>query len=175
MGVPQLTAVHNVTEALKGTGVPMIADGIPLLWRHRQSYRRRRQLRDAGRPAHGTEEAPGEMSSTKAARSRATVAWARWAPCSEGSSDRYFQDNEANADKLVPKVSQGRVPTRARAIAKSSTNRWAACARPWPCGCATIDKIRETAEFVEISAGMHRIACTRRTNHQRKAPTIPVD
>ena len=151
VGVPQMTAVHNVTEApRRGTGVPMIADGgIRFSGDIAKAIAAGANSVMLGGLLAGTEEAPGEIElyqgrSFKSYRGRAGSLGAM----QQGSSDRYFQDNEANADKLVPEGIEGRVPWGS-AIAVIHQLMGGLRSSMGYCGCATIDKMRETAEFVK--------------------------
>ena len=74
---------------------------------------------------------------------------------SDGSADRYFQDASNNADKLVPEGIEGRVPYKGSVLAILYQLVGGVRSSMGYCGCATIDELREKAQFVEItSAGM---------------------
>ena len=140
VGVPQIMAIDSVATALKGSGVP--ADRRrrhPLLRRHRQGPRRRRQHRDDGRHVCRHRGSAGRRSScTRAAATRATAAWARSAPCSRAAPTATSR-NRAPATRMptswCPKASRAACPTRARWSPSSS--RWpAACAPAWATAAA---------------------------------------
>ena len=113
VGVPQISAVANIAEALKDTGVPVIADGgIRYSGDIAKALAAGAQSVMVGSMLAGTEEAPGEIilyqgRSYKTYRGMGSLgAMAQ----GQGSSDRYFQDAAAGADKLVPEGIEGRVP-----------------------------------------------------------------
>ena len=117
VGVPQITAIDSVAMALKGTGVPLIADG---------------GVRYSGDIAMGS---IGAMQ--------------------QGSADRYFQESSTgnpNADKLVPEGIEGRVPYKGSVVAIIYQMAGGLRASMGYCGCATIEEMREKAEFVQITA-----------------------
>lgn len=113
IGVPQLTAVADAVEGLKGTGVPVIADGgIRFSGDCAKAIAAGASCIMIGSLFAGTEESPGEVELYqgryyKAYRGMGSLgAMAQ----SHGSSDRYFQDQTAGAGKLVPEGIEGRVP-----------------------------------------------------------------
>ena len=103
----------------------------------------------------GTEEAPGEVilyqgRSYKNYRGMGSVGAMR-----EGAADRYFQDPESNADKLVPEGIEGRVPTKGSVTAIIYQLIGGLQASMGYCGCASVQAMQSDAQFVEItSAGM---------------------
>jgi IMP dehydrogenase len=112
VGVPQITACVTVSEALKGTGVPLIADGgIRYSGDISKALAAGAHCVMMGGMFAGTEEAPGEVflyqgRSYKSYRGMGSVGAMK-----DGAADRYFQeDNSANVDKLVPEGIEGRVP-----------------------------------------------------------------
>jgi len=111
VGVPQITAIHNVANALKDTDVPLIADGgIRFSGDMAKAIAAGASSVMVGSMFAGTEEAPGEVvlyqgRSYKSYRGMGSVGAMR-----AGSSDRYFQDDEDVEDKLVPEGIEGRVP-----------------------------------------------------------------
>ena len=103
----------------------------------------------------GTEEAPGEIELYQGRSYKAYRGMGSLGAMQQGSSDRYFQDNEANADKLVPEGIEGRVPYKGSVVAVIHQLMGGLRSSMGYCGCPTIDDMRERAEFVEItSAGM---------------------
>ena len=119
VGVPQITAVVNVSEALKGTGVPLIADGgIRYSGDISKALAAGAHCVMMGGMFAGTEEAPGEVflyqgRSYKSYRGMGSVGAMK-----DGAADRYFQeDNSANVDKLVPEGIEGRVPYKVSVLA----------------------------------------------------------
>ena len=103
VGVPQLTAIHNVSEALKGTGVPLIADGgIRFSGDIAKALAAGAHCVMLGGMFAGTEEAPGEIELYQGRSYKSYRGMVSLGAMSQDSSDRYFQDKEDNADKYVP-------------------------------------------------------------------------
>lgn len=118
VGVPQIFAVSNVAEALKGTGVPLIADGgIRYSGDVAKALAAGAHTVMMGGMFAGTDESPGEVflfqgRSYKSYRGMGSVGAMK-----DGAADRYFQeDNTANVDKLVPEGIEGRVPYKGSAL-----------------------------------------------------------
>jgi IMP dehydrogenase len=157
VGVPQITAIDNVAKALEGTGVPLIADG---------GIRYSGDVAKAlvagaysimiGSMFAGTEEAPGEVElfqgrSYKSYRGMGSLGAMTGA---EGSSDRYFQEG-SKADKLVPEGIEGRVPFKGPLAPVVHQLLGGIRSSMGYTGCATIDEMRTTPEFVRVTnAGM---------------------
>ncbi|HCO61345.1 MAG TPA: IMP dehydrogenase, partial [Porticoccaceae bacterium] len=113
VGVPQISAIANIVAALKDTGVPVIADGgVRFSGDIAKAVVAGAEAIMIGSLFAGTEEAPGEIElyqgrTYKAYRGMGSLgAMAQ----RDGSSDRYFQDASAGAEKLVPEGIEGRVP-----------------------------------------------------------------
>src|SRR4029450_4118497 len=156
VGVPQITAIQNVAEALKSSGVPCIADGgIRYSGDIAKAIAAGASSVMLGSLFAGSEEAPGDIElfqgrSYKSYRGRVSLG-----AMQTGSSDRYFQDAEMNADKLVPEGVEGRIPYKGPATAIILQLMGGLRASMGYTGCRTIDDMRTKAEFVEItSAGM---------------------
>ena len=158
IGVPQISAVANVATALQGTGVPVIADG---------GIRYSGDLAKAvvagadaimvGSMLAGTTEAPGEIilyqgRSYKSYRGMGSLgAMAQ----SQGSSDRYFQDANAGADKLVPEGIEGRVPYKGALGAIVHQLMGGLRAAMGYTGSPDMETMRTRPEFVRVTnAGM---------------------
>ncbi|MCS4534171.1 IMP dehydrogenase [Neisseria montereyensis] len=156
VGVPQLTAIHNVSEALKGTGVPMIADGgIRFSGDIAKALAAGASCVMLGGMFAGTEEAPGEIELYQGRSYKSYRGMGSLGAMSQGSSDRYFQDKEDNADKYVPEGIEGRVPYKGPIVQIIHQLMGGLRSSMGYLGCATIAEMHEKAEFVEItSAGM---------------------
>ena len=156
VGVPQITAISNVAEALKGTGIPCIADGgIRFSGDISKALAAGASSVMMGSMFAGTEEAPGEVILYQGRSYKSYRGMGSLGAMSEGSADRYFQDSANNADKLVPEGIEGRVPYKGSVLAIIYQLVGGVRSSMGYCGCATIDELREKAEFVEItSAGM---------------------
>jgi IMP dehydrogenase len=156
VGVPQITAISNVSEALKGTGIPCIADGgIRFSGDIAKALAAGASSVMMGSMFAGTEEAPGEVILYQGRSYKSYRGMGSLGAMSEGSADRYFQDAANNADKLVPEGIEGRVPYKGSVLAILYQLVGGVRSSMGYCGCASIDEFREKAEFVEItSAGM---------------------
>ena len=177
IGVPQITAISDVAEALKGTDVPLIADGgIRFSGDISKAVAAGASAIMIGSLLAGTEEAPGDVelfqgSYYKAYRgmgSRGAMSG------STGSSDRYFQDAAAGIEKLVPEGIEGRVPYKGPMSAIVHQLMGGLRASMGYTGCATIEEMRTKPEFVKVTnAGMkeshvHDVTIT------KEAPNYPV-
>ncbi|MDF3035635.1 MAG: guaB [Paucimonas sp.] len=109
VGVPQITAISNVSEALKGTGIPCIADGgIRYSGDISKALAAGASSVMMGSMFAGTEEAPGEVILYQGRSYKSYRGMGSLGAMSEGSADRYFQDAANNADKFVPEGIEGR-------------------------------------------------------------------
>ena len=158
VGVPQISAVANVAAALAGTGVPLIADGgIRFSGDLSKAIVAGASAVMIGSMLAGTEEAPGEVElfqgrSYKAYRGMGSLGAMAQA---QGSSDRYFQDSAAGAEKLVPEGIEGRVPYKGAMSAIVHQLMGGLRASMGYTGCATVEEMRSKPQFVRITgAGM---------------------
>lgn len=156
VGVPQITAIANVAEALRGTGVPCIADGgIRFSGDVSKALAAGASTVMMGSMFAGTEEAPGEVILFQGRSYKSYRGMGSLGAMADGSADRYFQDSANNADKLVPEGIEGRVPYKGSVLAILYQMVGGVRSSMGYCGCATIQDLHERAEFVEItSAGM---------------------
>lgn len=156
VGVPQITAISNVAQALKGTGIPCIADGgIRFSGDISKALAAGASSVMMGSMFAGTEEAPGEVILYQGRSYKSYRGMGSLGAMADGSADRYFQDAANNADKFVPEGIEGRVPYKGSVLAILYQLVGGVRSSMGYCGCATIDELREKAEFVEItSAGM---------------------
>jgi IMP dehydrogenase len=156
VGVPQITAISNVAAALKGSGVPCIADGgIRFSGDVSKALAAGASSVMMGSMFAGTEEAPGEVILFQGRSYKSYRGMGSLGAMADGSADRYFQDAANNTDKFVPEGIEGRVPYKGSVLAILFQLVGGVRSSMGYCGCATIDELREKAEFVEItSAGM---------------------
>ena len=111
IGMPQLSAIMDVSEALAGTGVPCIADGgIRYSGDMVKAIAAGANLVMAGGLFAGTDESPGDTSYFDGRRVKSYRGMGSIEAMKEGSKDRYFQDAEAEVQKLVPEGIVGNVP-----------------------------------------------------------------
>lgn len=156
VGVPQITAIANVAEALRSTGVPCIADGgIRFSGDVSKALAAGASTVMMGSMFAGTEEAPGEVILFQGRSYKSYRGMGSLGAMADGSADRYFQDSANNADKLVPEGIEGRVPYKGSVLAILYQMVGGVRSSMGYCGCASIQDLHEKAEFVEItSAGM---------------------
>jgi len=156
VGVPQITAIDNVAVALHGTGVPLIADGgIRYSGDIAKAIAAGAGTVMMGGMFAGTEEAPGEIVLYQGRSYKSYRGMGSIGAMQQGSADRYFQESSTgnpNADKLVPEGIEGRVPYKGSVVSILFQMAGGLRASMGYCGCATIDDMRNRAEFVEITA-----------------------
>ncbi|MDA0689938.1 MAG: IMP dehydrogenase [Proteobacteria bacterium] len=176
VGVPQITAVANVAEAVKGTDVCVISDGgIRYSGDIAKVIAAGANVVMIGSLLAGSEEAPGEVElyqgrSYKSYRGMGSLGAMSHA---QGSSDRYFQDIEAGAEKLVPEGIEGRVPYKGSMSAIVHQLMGGLRSSMGYTGCANIDEMRTKTQFVKITgAGMseshvHDVSITKEAPNYR--------
>ena len=134
VGVPQITAVSNVAEALEGTGVPLIADGgIRYSGDIAKAHRRRRARVMIGGLFAGTEESPGEVELYQGASYKTYRGMGSLGAMAEkhGSADRYFQDTSSRAREAGAGGHRGPRAVQGQPGRRSCTSSPAACAPRW--------------------------------------------
>lgn len=176
VGVPQIAAVDSVAQALKGTGVPLIADGgIRFSGDIAKAIAAGANCVMLGGLLAGTEEAPGEVELYQGRSYKSYRGMGSLGAMQQGSSDRYFQDGEANQDKLVPEGVEGRVPYKGSVLAVVHQLMGGLRASMGYVGCATITEMHERAEFVEISAASIRESHVHDVQITKEAPNYRMD
>jgi IMP dehydrogenase len=154
VGVPQISAISNVADALIGTGIPVIADGgIRYSGDIAKALAAGASSVMLGSILAGTEESPGEVElyqgrSYKSYRGMGSIGAMNQ---SHGSSDRYFQ-LDTKADKLVPEGIEGRVPFKGSVRPIIHQMVGGIRASMGYVGCGTLKEMRENAEFVQVTA-----------------------
>ena len=176
VGVPQITAVSNVEEALRGTGVPFIADGgIRYSGDISKAIAAGAYSVMLGGMFAGTEEAPGEIELFQGRSYKSYRGMGSIGAMQKGSSDRYFQENNGNADKLVPEGIEGRVPYKGSMIAVVHQLMGGLRASMGYVGCKTIDEMRTKAEFVQITSAGMRESHVHDVQITKEAPNYHID
>ena len=176
VGVPQITAIRNVSAALVGTGVPCIADGgIRFSGDVSKALAAGANAVMIGGLFAGTEEAPGEIELFQGRSYKSYRGMGSLGAMQQGSSDRYFQDSENNADKLVPEGVEGRVPYKGTVMAVIHQLMGGLRASMGYLGCGTIDAMHEKAEFVEISHAGMRESHVHDVQITKEAPNYHID
>jgi len=156
VGVPQITAIQNVAEALGRSGVPLIADGgVRYSGDIAKALAAGAHAVMLGSLFAGTEESPGEIELYQGRSYKAYRGMGSLGAMQEGAADRYFQDSEMNVDKLVPEGVEGRVPYKGSVLWVIQQLTGGVRASMGYTGCSTIEELRARTQFVEItSAGM---------------------
>ena len=176
-GVPQISAIANVSEALQQSGIPLIADGgIRFSGDIAKALVAGAHSVMMGSMFAGTEEAPGEVELYQGRTYKAYRGMGSLGAMSrlQGSSDRYFQDASKGAEKLVPEGIEGRVPYKGPVSAIIHQLMGGVRSAMGYTGSRDIDAMRTRPEFVRVtSAGMseshvHDVSIT------KEAPNYPV-
>jgi IMP dehydrogenase len=156
VGVPQLRAVMEVSEALSGTGVPVIADGgIRYTGDIVKALAGGGNTVMVGSMLAGTEESPGETIIYEGRRFKAYRGMGSVEAMQKGSKDRYFQDAEDDLKKLVPEGISGRVPFKGSIQEVMHQIVGGLRAGMGYCGSADLQQLHEKGKFVRItSAGV---------------------
>ena len=150
-GVPQMTAVANAVEALKGTDIKVIADGgIRYSGDIAKALAAGAHCVMLGSMFAGTEEAPGEIEIYQGRSFKSYRGMGSLAAMSKGSADRYFQSDNA-ADKLVPEGIEGRVAYKGALRGIIHQQMGGLRSAMGLTGCATIEELRTKAKFVRIT------------------------
>ena len=174
VGVPQITAIDNVAMALQGTGIPLIADGgIRYSGDIAKAIAAGASTVMMGGMFAGTEEAPGEVILYQGRSYKSYRGMGSIGAMQQGSADRYFQEattGNPNADKLVPEGIEGRVPYKGSMVSIVYQMAGGVRASMGYCGCATIEDMRQQAEFVEISAAGMRESHVHDVQITKEAP-----
>ena len=176
VGVPQITAIQMVSEALKGSGVPMIADGgIRYSGDICKAIAAGGDAVMLGGLFAGTEEAPGDVELYQGRSYKSYRGMGSIGAMAAGSADRYFQDNAPNADKLVPEGIEGRVAYKGSVLAVIYQLMGGLRSSMGYLGCATIAEMHERAEFVEITSAGVRESHVHDVQITKEAPNYHVD
>jgi len=159
VGVPQIYAIDEVANALKGSGVPLIADGgVRFSGDLAKAIAAGADSVMMGGAFAGTEEAPGETILYQGRTYKSYRGMGSIGAMQQGSADRYFQDSSSatnSSAKLVPEGIEGQVPYKGTVVAVIFQMAGGLRASMHYCGCTSIDEMHARAQFVEISsAGM---------------------
>ena len=174
VGVPQITAIDNVSTALRGSGIPLIADGgVRYSGDVAKAIAAGASTVMMGSMFAGTEEAPGEVILYQGRSYKSYRGMGSIGAMQQGSADRYFQESSTgnpNADKLVPEGIEGRVPYKGSMVAIIYQLAGGVRASLGYCGCANIEEMRSRAEFVEITAAGMRESHVHDVQITKEAP-----
>jgi IMP dehydrogenase len=176
VGVPQITAVYNVAQALKKSGVPLISDGgvrysgdiVKAIAAGASSVM-------MGSMFAGTEEAPGEIELYQGRSYKSYRGMGSLGAMGAGSSDRYFQDAKAGVEKLVPEGIEGRVPYKGSVLAIIHQLMGGLRSGMGYTGSANIEALRNDTEFVQITGAGIRESHAHDVAITKEAPNYRVD
>ena len=179
IGVPQITAIDNVAKALRGSGVPLIADG-GIRWSGdiAKAIAAGAGSVMMGSMFAGTEEAPGETILYQGRTYKSYRGMGSLGAMQQGSADRYFQEDNAhnpNTAKLVPEGIEGQVPNKGTMVANVFQMAGGLRASMHYCGCASIDDMHERAAFVEITAAGIRESHVHDVQITKEAPNYRLE
>lgn len=178
VGVPQIYAVADVAQALKGKGIPVIADGgIRFSGDLAKAVVAGAHSIMAGGLFAGTDEAPGEVElfQGRAYKSYRGMGSVGAMGKRQGSSDRYFQSSAAGVEKLVPEGIEGRVAVKGPLSAVIHQMMGGLRAAMGYTGCADIEAMRTQPEFVRISSAGMKESHVHDVQITREAPNYRVD
>lgn len=178
VGVPQITAITDIAKALKGTGIPLIADG-----GIRYSGDVAKALAAGacsvmmGSLFAGTEEAPGEVELFQGRSYKSYRGMGSLGAMSQqqGSSDRYFQEDATSVEKLVPEGIEGRVPYKGSVIAIVHQLIGGVRASMGYTGSQTIDKLHDKAKFVRVTGAGLRESHVHDVSITKEAPNYRLE
>ena len=179
VGVPQITAIQSVAEALAKTDVPLVADG---------GVRYSGDVAKAivagadsvmmGSAIAGTEEAPGEVILYQGRSYKTYRGMGSIGAMQKGSADRYFQDNggnNPNTTKLVPEGIEGQVPYKGSVVGILYQMAGGLRASMHYCGCTSIAELQTKAEFVEITTAGVRESHVHDVQITKEAPNYRME
>jgi len=177
VGVPQVTAIANVAQALEGTGVPLIADGgIRFSGDLAKAIVAGANAIMIGSMFAGTEESPGEVElfqgrSYKSYRGMGSLGAMAAA---HGSSDRYFQEGN-QIEKLVPEGIEGRVAYKGSMVAIVHQLLGGVRASMGYTGCANIEEMRTKPRFVRVTGAGMKESHVHDVTITKEAPNYRID
>jgi IMP dehydrogenase len=176
VGVPQITAIKNVSEALSGTDVPLIADGgIRYSGDIAKAIAAGAASVMLGGLFAGTEESPGEIELFQGRSYKTYRGMGSLSAMQQGSSDRYFQQPEPDTKKLVPEGVEGRVPFKGSVIAVIHQLIGGLRSGMGYLGCETIGDMHAKAEFIEITSAGIRESHVHNVQITKEAPNYHVE
>ncbi len=178
VGVPQITAVVNVAKALKGSGIPLIADGgVRYSGDVAKALAAGANSVMMGGMFAGTEEAPGEVFLYQGRSYKSYRGMGSLGAMADGAADRYFQEDisAANAEKLVPEGIEGQVPYKGSVLSILHQLTGGIRSSMGYCGCKTIADLHEKASFVEITSAGVRESHVHDVKITKEAPNYQID
>ena len=157
VGFPQFSAVLEISAALKGTGVPVIADGgVRYTGDIVKAVAAGADCVMLGSLLAGTKESPGETIIYEGRKFKSYRGMGSVEAMKQGSKDRYFQDVEDDIKKLVPEGIVGRVPYKGELMESMTQFIGGLRAGMGYCGSKDIPDLKDNAKFIKITAsGIH--------------------
>ena len=176
VGVPQITAISNVAEFLSKKKIPFISDGgIRYSGDIAKAIAAGASSVMLGSMFAGTEEAPGEVELYQGRSYKSYRGMGSIGAMQKGSSDRYFQDDEDNSEKLVPEGIEGRVPYKGPVINVIHQLMGGLRASMGYLGVKTIREMHKKANFVQITNAGIRESHVHDVQITKEAPNYRVD
>ena len=175
VGVPQISAVDNIHQMIKSE-VPIIADGgIRYSGDVAKAIAAGADTVMIGGLFAGTKEAPGEVELYQGRSYKSYRGMGSISAMQQGSSDRYFQDEESGAEKYVPEGIEGRVPYKGAVVAIIQQLLGGLRSSMGYVGCADIDEMRAKPEFVKISSAGMRESHVHDVTITKEAPNYHIE
>jgi IMP dehydrogenase len=178
VGIPQITAVTSVAEALKGTDVPCISDGgIRYSGDIAKAIAAGAHSTMIGGLFAGTEESPGEVELYQGRSYKSYRGMGSLGAMTQrhGSADRYFQDTAEELEKLVPEGIEGRVPYKGSIVAIIQQLVGGLRAAMGYTGCSSIEEMRTRPKFVRITGAGRRESHVHDVTITKEAPNYRID
>lgn len=176
VGVPQITAIMNCRAISSKTGVPLIADGgIKFSGDITKALGAGAHVVMVGGLLAGTEESPGELVIYQGRSYKVYRGMGSIEAMQKGSKDRYYHDDDADGDKLVPEGIVGRVPYRGSLSGNIFQLIGGLKAGMGYVGCRTLNELREKARFIKISAAGMRESHVHDVIITKEAPNYRLD
>jgi IMP dehydrogenase len=178
VGIPQITAVTTVAEALKGTDVPCISDGgIRYSGDIAKAIAAGAHSTMIGGLFAGTEESPGEVELYQGRSYKSYRGMGSLGAMTQrhGSADRYFQDTAEELEKLVPEGIEGRVPYKGSIVAIIQQLVGGLRAAMGYTGCSSIEEMRTRPKFVRITGAGRRESHVHDVTITKEAPNYRID
>ncbi len=176
VGVPQITAINDTAEALKGTGIPLIADGgIRYSGDIAKAIAAGAYSIMIGGLFAGAEESPGEVELYQGRAYKAYRGMGSLAAMAQGSKDRYFQEGVSVDNKLVPEGIEGRVPHRGHLIDIIHQLLGGVRSSMGYTGCDNLAQMRTETTFIKISQAGMRESHVHDVSITKEAPNYRMD
>ncbi|MFO1327495.1 MAG: IMP dehydrogenase [Rubrivivax sp.] len=181
VGVPQILAIDTVAQALKGSGVPLIADGgIRFSGDLAKAIAAGADSVMMGGAFAGTEEAPGEVILYQGRSYKSYRGMGSIGAMQKGSADRYFQEGQEggageSSAKLVPEGIEGQVPYKGSVVGIIFQMAGGLRASMHYCGCASIAEMQTKAQFVEITSSGIRESHVHDVQITKEAPNYRME